>query len=212
MHREIKNVPDGDVLVHAGDITRRGEIAVVDDFAHWLKELPHKYKIFIAGNHDFSLEWENDQKVEILKMFDECGLVYLQDSGIEIEKVYFYGSPATPIHHSKWAFNLPRDGKELAKKWEDIPEQTNVLITHGPPYRILDKVPSGVFGHAHAGCKILADRVWELPHLKAHIFGHIHEGYGMEEDYGRKFINSAICSNGKHSAYKANNLPHVFEI
>jgi Icc-related predicted phosphoesterase len=203
-HRKIK-IPDGDVLVHAGDITRRGEIAVIDDFAQWIQTLPHKSKILISGNHDFSLERENFQKDEILKRFQEAGIIYLQDSGIEIDGIYFYGSPATPIWHSRWAFNYFR---ENTTQWDHIPENTNVLITHGPPYQILDRAPRSVFDYEHTGCKILADKIWELPKLKAHIFGHIHEDYGTHEERGIKFINSAICTGN----YQPTNLPQEFEI
>jgi Icc-related predicted phosphoesterase len=206
-HRKIEKIPEADVFIHAGDITKLGEIAVLDDFAHWVKDLPHEHKIVIAGNHDFSLEIDNHQKSELLKLFKECGITYLQDSGVEIDGVYFYGSPATPIHNSKWAFNLERDSKDLANIWDAIPNHTNVLITHGPPFEILDEVPRGV-RIENTGCKMLADTIWEMPKLKAHIFGHIHEGYGTLEEYGIKFLNSCICN----AKYKPENLPHVFDL
>lgn len=206
-HRKIKNIPDGDVLVHAGDITARGEIGVLDDFAHWMKEFPHTHKIIIAGNHDLTLDRPGIIRDEILKMFEDCGIIYLQDSGVKIDGVEFYGSPFQPEYHN-WGFNLPRKGKELAKKWEAIPETTNVLITHGPPHQILDKAPRGVFDYEHTGCEILADRIWELPKLKAHVFGHIHEDYGMQTELGVIFANSCIC-NG---SYNPINLPLEFEI
>lgn len=205
-HRRIKNIPDADVLIHAGDITGRGEIKVLNDFAMWMKELPHAHKLLIAGNHDLTLERDNAQKQEILKLFQECGITYLQDSGIEIDNIHFWGSPWQPLFHS-WAFNLPR-GEALAEKWALIPDNTNVLITHGPPYQILDAAPRGVFDIEHTGCEALLERVLELTHLRAHVFGHIHNSYGKYEEFNVKFINSCICTE----SYYPNNLPQIFEI
>lgn len=206
-HRKIKHMPKADVLVHCGDITNRGEIGILDDFANWMGELSYDHKIFISGNHDLALEREGIQKQELLKLFNECGLIYLQDSGIEINGVYFYGSPYTPLFHN-WAWNLPRGGKELQNKWEQIPDQTNVLITHGPSYQMLDRAPRGVFDYEHVGCELLTNRIWELPKLKAHLYGHIHFDHGQIEEYGLKFVNGAICNE----QYKPDNLPIVIDI
>jgi len=205
-HRRIKEIPDADVLIHAGDITGRGEIHILQDFGEWLKELPHAHKIIIAGNHDFSLEREGSQKKEIIKFFKECGVTYLQDSSVEIDGVLFYGAPWQPEFYN-WAFNLPR-GKALAEKWAMIPDNVNVLITHGPPYQILDEAPRGVFQVENIGCKDLLERALELTHLRAHVFGHCHNGAGVFEDYGVKYINSCICNE----KYQPINPPRIFEI
>lgn len=206
-HRRIKAIPDGDILIHAGDITSCGEIGALDDFAHWMKELPHKHKVFIAGNHDMTLQRECVIRDELLKMFKDCGLIYLQDSTIVIDGISFYGSPWQPEYHS-WSFNLPRKGKELTKKWDAIPDDTNVLITHGPPHMILDEAPRGVFDFENVGCEILANRIWELPKLKAHIFGHIHNSRGIRKELGVQFVNASICTE----AYNPTNLPQEIEI
>lgn len=209
-HRYIENVPDGDVIIHAGDITNQGEITVLDDFAAWFAALPHKHKIFIAGNHDRCLDRDNDQKQEILKMFKERGLIYLENSGVEIDGVHIWGSPCTPIWHGRWAFNLPRHSDELKAQWDLIPTNTNVLVTHGPPYQILDKAPRGVFGldYENTGCNLLSKRIQRLNQLKLHCFGHIHSDYGTAEVDGVFYVNAAICDDWKNPK----NLPHVIEI
>ena len=202
-HREIAKIPDGDVLVHAGDITNVGEVGVLYDFADWMSELPHK-KVVIAGNHDLS--FTRRVKDDIIKYFQDKGINYLEDSGVEIDGVKFWGAPWQPEFHN-WSFNLPR-GKALIEKWSLIPNDTNVLITHGPPYQILDKAPRGVFGHEHVGCQDLFERILELPKLKAHIFGHIHICSGVYEEFGVKFVNSAICTETHQPTYP----PKEFEI
>lgn len=197
-HKTISNLPEGDVLVHAGDISNTGEAGVLENFARWMKELPHKHKVCIFGNHELTMERSKDQCDYVLKMFEECGIAHLHDSGTEIEGVHFYGSPFTPFFYN-WAFNLPRGGKALRAKWRAIPDKTNVLITHGPPYGILDEVPMDILGDGedgsveNTGCRLLAERVQELPNLKLHIFGHIHTAYGRQELGKTTFINAAMC-------------------
>lgn len=207
-HRKIKNIPDGDVIIHAGDITNRGEIHILHDFIEWFKDLPHRHKIMIAGNHDLIFERNNKQTKEILNLIQESGIVYLQDSSIIIDNKMFYGAPWQPAFFN-WAFNLPR-GKALAQKWAMIPDNTNVLITHGPPYQILDKVPRGIMQFEHAGCQDLKHRISELKQLQAHCFGHLHLNSGIWEDSVSKikFVNSAICTE----SYEPDNEPKVFDI
>ena len=101
-----------------------------------------------------------------------------------------------------WAFNLPR-GKALAKVWAKIPDDTDVLITHGPPYGILDKTERG----EHCGCQDLLERI-KVIQLKLHIFGHIHEGYGMFQDESTTFVNGSVCD----ADYNPRNAAQVYEI
>jgi hypothetical protein len=110
----------------------------------------------------------------------EFGIVYLQDEGVTIDGVAFYGSPWQPWFYD-WAFNLPRDGWELRKRWEAIPTETDVLVTHGPPHMVLDKAAgrhSKDVASDHGGCKILRTEILTRIKPKLHVFGHIHEGYG----------------------------------
>ena len=125
LHRQV-TVPDGDVLIHAGDICNHGTRGEVKQFVSWLGELPHRHKIFIAGNHD----WPFDKHGRHAHHWIKHG-TYLQDTAIMIEGLKFYGSPWQP-EFCNWAFNLPR-GKRLEFVWSSIPDDTDVLITHTPP-------------------------------------------------------------------------------
>lgn len=194
-------LPEGDVLIHCGDSTFQGVSHKVQDFANWMKAQDFKYKVCIAGNHELSFQAPHKHKV--IKMIEDAGVTYLMDSSVEIEGIHFYGAPWTPFFFN-WAFNLPR-GELLANKWKLIPEETNVLITHGPPYGILDDT----IDNGSQGCEALANRVAQLPNLKLHCFGHLHRNGGqMKEIHGVKFVNAAICTD----AYVPSNPPMVMEL
>lgn len=182
-------VPDGDILIHSGDATVRGTFEEIIQFNYWFSHLPHKYKIFVAGNHDWLFETDNRLARSLL----DSTIIYLQDSLVEVEGLKIYGSPWQPRFYD-WAFNLNR-GKELADKWQLIPDDIDILITHGPPNGILDAVPRS-WGIDYTGCEELAKRVEEIAQLrklKLHIFGHIHCGYGVAEKFGVKFVNASTC-------------------
>jgi predicted phosphohydrolase len=167
-HRDIV-VPDGDVLVHAGDFTKRGREQEIADFNGWLAELPHRHKLVIAGNHDFLFERAPHVARGMLS-----NATYLEDSGCEIDGVRFWGSPWQPRFFD-WAFNLDR-GEPLRKKWERIPDRVDVLITHSPPHGVLDRVWDG----QHVGCEELVAALARV-RPRVHVFGHIHEAYGVSE-------------------------------
>ncbi len=178
-------VPDGDVLIHAGDATIRGTIAEITAFNRWFANLPHRIKIFVAGNHDWLFETNNNYARSLLSE----NIIYLQDSYTIIENLKIYGSPWQPRFYD-WAFNLMR-GAELAEKWKMIPVDTDILITHCPPNGILDEVPRQFFVE-NTGCEELRKKVEEIrPRL--HIFGHIHCGYGQTRHFGVKFVNASNC-------------------
>lgn len=192
-------VPDGDIFIHAGDFTMVGNARRIATFGKWVRALPHEYKIVIAGNHDVLFEDDLDEALDFLGS-DRDGLIYLQDSGVTINGVYFWGSPWQPWFND-WAFNLPR-GEALARKWDLIPERTDVLITHGPPAGILDRVGSESFG-----CADLLQRVLDL-RLKVHVFGHIHGAAGMEVRNGVQFVNACICDE----SYRTTNPVRVVDL
>ena len=177
-HRDLV-VPDGDLFVHAGDITRRGELDTVADFDRWLGELPHRHKVVICGNHDFAFQEQPHAARGLI-----TNAVYLEDSGVTVGGLTVYGSPWQPWFGG-WAFNLER-GPALAAVWAKIPDRTDILVTHGPPAGILDRTSRGIV----AGCKDLFDRVWEVrPRL--HVFGHIHESAGRSDIDGVTFVNAS---------------------
>ena len=198
-------VPDGDVLVHAGDLTMRGSIPALEKEAEWFKSQPHKHKVVIAGNHDFCFQNANHNKA--VKIFEDAGVTYLQDSSVTIDGVKFYGSPWQPWFHN-WAFNLQR-GKDIAIQWAKIPDDTNVLITHGPPHKILDLVEGSLYRPAeNVGCEDLLNRINQLKNLKYHIFGHIHLCHGTQKVGDVTFVNASTCTE----QYEALNEPIVVEV
>lgn len=194
-HRSL-NLPEGDILIHAGDISRVGKLNEIIEFNSWLGTLNYKHKIIIAGNHDFIFENEYNLAKSLI-----TNAIYLEDSGVEIEGIKFWGSPVSPRFYD-WAFNRDR-GEDIKKHWDKIPKNIDVLITHGPPYGVLDKTVSG----ENVGCEDLLSKIQEIK-PKFSIFGHIHEGYGIFKDKGITFINA--CSLNER--YKIKNEPIVFEI
>jgi len=199
LHRRIPEIPDGDVLIHAGDCLGAGTLEDVEDLNDWLDSLPHRHKIVIAGNHDAAFQETPDLAREAL-----TNAIYLEDSGIEIQGKRFWGSPWTPPFMDWW-FMLGR-GQPLHDKWRQIPNDTDVLITHGPPHSIGDEVAMG-YHCQNVGCTELLDRIDQLK-LKAHIFGHIHEGYGEYLRGETRLINASTCT----VRYAPTNPPIVFDL
>ena len=194
------SLPDGDVLIHAGDATSSGTPDEVDRFMGWFASQPHPHKILIAGNHDWLFQRDPDMVSRLLEKHP--GITYLLDSGVEIEGVKFWGSPWQPWFMN-WAFNLPRQGVWLRDVWNLIPIDTEVLITHGPPFGILDQVRDG----AHLGCEELKTRLAAVK-PRVHIFGHIHDGYGVAQSKVTTYINACACTE----QYEALNRPVVIDI
>jgi Icc-related predicted phosphoesterase len=192
-------VPDGDILIHSGDWTYAGKLDAIEKFLIWFVAQPQKYKIFCAGNHELGLDsgLRRKEKLDLILSYTNKNTHYLENSGVNIEGINFYGSPASPFFHD-WAFNYNR-GEEIAAIWKLIPDSTNFLITHGPPYAILDEAPINrrrmVEGKISVGCKDLLNRIYELKELKVHQFGHIHNERNVVNKNGITFINASICDN-----------------
>ena len=186
----------GDVLVHAGDISNVGKVHEIKEFLDWFSNTDFTHKIFIAGNHDFGFGLVQD----IAPEYKEKGVHYLFDSEVVIDGVKFYGSPWQPEFYD-WAFNLPR-GEKLAEKWALIPNDTDILITHGPAAGMLDWVPSGL----QVGCQDLFHRVMEVQ-PKIHVCGHIHCAYGQKNFNGVEFLNAAVLNE----RYQHENKPIKLE-
>jgi len=196
------NLPKGDVLIHCGDFTVTGTVSEITQFNRELLRQANKFNhiIIIAGNHDLLFE----RQPQLARSLLDSRVNYLQDSFCVIDGIKFYGSPYQPRFFD-WAFNLMR-GAELAEKWNLIPDETDVLITHGPPFGILDEVPRQYFIE-NTGCEELRKRV-ETIKPKLHIFGHIHCGYGTTEKFGVKFANASNCDE----SYEPTNAPLVIDL
>jgi len=194
----------GDVLVHAGDFTGVGSKTAVILFLEWFETQPYKYLVLIAGNHETVVESDADWFKHVLKEFPT--VIYLEDSEVVIEGIKFYGSPYSNEFYN-WAFM--EEEIDLVTVWNKIPEDTQVLITHGPAYGCNDLV-SNTWGarDPHVGSKSLQHKKKQLHKLTLHISGHIHEDYGitMSEDV----IN--ICASILNEKYKVTNAPITITI
>ncbi len=183
----------GDLLIHAGDICNRGIESEVVAFLNWFKIQNYKHKIFIAGNHDWFFEQETENYIQKIIPKE---IIYLNDSGICIDGINIWGSPIQPTFFD-WAFNRDR-GATIDQHWQMIPKNTDVLITHGPPFGILDQTMRG----EAVGCEMLLEKVNEIE-PKLHVFGHIHEGYGILEKGKSTFVNASVLDIN----YRNRNLP-----
>ncbi|XP_045219430.1 metallophosphoesterase domain-containing protein 1 isoform X2 [Macaca fascicularis] len=183
--------------------------------------LPYEYKIVIAGNHELTfdqefmadlikqdfyyfpsvskLKPENYENVQSL--LTNC--IYLQDSEVTVRGFRIYGSPWQPWFYG-WGFNLPR-GQALLEKWNLIPEGVDILITHGPPLGFLDWVPKKM---QRVGCVELLNTVQRRVQPRLHVFGHIHEGYGVMADGTTTYVNASVCTVN----YQPVNPPIVIDL
>jgi len=195
-HNQLE-LPKGDLLIHAGDVSNRGLQEEVEDFLDWFQLQDFKYKIFIAGNHDFFFEKESEENIQAIIPHN---VTYLNDSGVEVEGIQIWGSPITPWFFN-WAFNRHR-GKAIDQHWQLIPENTDILITHGPPHGILDRTSRDIL----AGCERLKERI-DFLQTKMSIFGHIHEARGQFKNKHTHFVNAAIVN----LKYEVVHRPYVFD-
>lgn len=197
-HSELKLV-SGDILIHCGDFTKKGSSDDIESFLNWFASQDYTYKVFVAGNHDFG--FENEKRTKSENLAASLGLIYLNDSEVNIEGLKIWGSPVQPEFFN-WAFNRSR-GNEIKKHWDLIPSDTDILITHGPPFGILDLCAHG----ERVGCEELLKKVFEVK-PKVHAFGHIHEDYGILEKDHVKFINASNLDE----KYQCRNKPITIKV
>ena len=181
-HHAGLDLSGGDILLHSGDATGRGTVKEMEDFLKWFGEQDYAHRVYIPGNHDWLAERNPELTQELAT---KNGVILLNDSGITMEGVKIWGSAVQPWYHD-WAFNRER-GPDIREHWDMIPLDTEILITHGPVYKILDQTVHGEY----VGCVDLLDRIKELAHLKMHQCGHIHERRGYEIHDGKLFLNAS---------------------
>jgi Icc-related predicted phosphoesterase len=179
LHRMVE-VPDGDVLIHAGDVTHlSGSMKAVADFNTWLGELPHRNKCVVPGNHEFFLEADEAKRSML------SNATVLINEGIEIGGLRIWGSPVTPLYGGAFGMSSAEDRRRL---YSQIPENTDVLVTHGPPFGMLDSPPDAEF---HSGCRELLKAVVRV-RPKLHVFGHVHGAHGILQTDKTTFVNAAL--------------------
>lgn len=201
-------VPDGDILIHAGDFTNHGTPDEVRAFVEWFARKPHRHKILVAGNHERCLDFRSSiyDSVVYEMVRAHPGFTYLENSTVVVNGLTVYGSPCTPTGK---AFCLEFDLEKDAV-YSLIPPRVDILVTHTPPYGMLDK---GSW-EPHIGCDVLMvhikDRLVPARRLRAHVFGHCHESPGMVLADGVKFINASTV-NDNHDVH-AIRPPTVFDV
>lgn len=205
-------IPEGDLLIHAGDFTNVGRMNEIASVGIWLRNLGKRFPlgvVVVAGNHDWMFQKNQMMARQLLNNGLIGGdrtseIIYLEDSLVTVKGLKIYGSPWQPTFFD-WAFNLDR-GEAIKHKWDLIPEGLDILITHGPPMGIHDQSAPHL-GSEHLGCEELLAAV-ERTKPKIHVFGHIHGGYGKTQYVNTLFINAAICDE----QYSPRNAPIVVEI
>ena len=208
-------LPESDLLIHAGDLTGQGLKGEVESILKWFEEVAPRYTngvVFIAGNHDrsfdpkFNLESETEKPLWLQEALSSLpsSVQYLENESIIIDGLKIWGSPITPwFHGDRWAFNKRR-GFDIAEVWDQIPVDTDVIVTHGPSAGKLDFT---TYDKLYVGCENLRYKIKALK-PKLHIFGHIHEGYGMDYDDDTTYYNASICTLG----YEPDNKPFIIEL
>jgi Icc-related predicted phosphoesterase len=188
-HSNFPKTPKGGILIHAGDLTNKGTEEQLRAGLEWLEKQPSAVKILVPGNHDFIFQREPEKA---RGMCEEHNIVLLMDEEYRAEGLWFWGSPWQPWFHD-WAFNLKR-GPEIQAKWDRIPQDTDVLITHGPAMGFLDATPRAVGDGI--GCEDLMRTMLQIQ-PKLHVFGHVHHSYGVRKGYGSLrdtlFVNASLC-------------------
>ena len=183
----------GDILICAGDISSRGYTNELEGFFKWYDNIDnYDHKIFIAGNHDFGFQDDPDKIKGLLTGYKTID--YLQDEYMGIQdgdesELKIWGSPWQPEFHN-WAFNLPR-GEKIKEKWDLIPNDVDILITHGPAFGKLDYVP---YDGINVGCEELLKKIEEVK-PKIHVSGHIHSGRGVVFSEGTLYVNASVLND-----------------
>lgn len=190
-HRDLTKLPPGQIIIHAGDFCHYGGEAGLLDFLAWYADLPYAYKILIAGNHDFKPAEEKETFKDQLP----SNIIYLEDGGVDIEGVNFWGSPVSPDLIGM-AFGKDRE-TGMEEHWKLIPTSTDILITHTPPQGILDVSRTG----RSLGCEYLRSRL-KVIQPKVHVFGHIHASYGQLKLGETHFINATSVGSAAEPMHR----------
>jgi hypothetical protein len=191
-HHALKSLPEADIIVHSGDFTFGGSETEAYDFMNWFCDLPYEHKIFISGNHDMCMYGADN--IEGLP----DNVHYLCNSGIAIDGIKFYGLPMFMEDYLEGRVKV---------LFDNVPDDTNILITHQPPYGICDLADYGK-GLQHQGNHDLAERIKQLYALRYHLFGHEHSAYGTERCDDIIFSNAALLT----PEYEMVRQPAVIEV
>lgn len=210
-YHDLLTVPEGiDVVVFSGDCSNPRDPyqnePEVRDFLNWFRALPIKYKIFVAGNHDTSIEKGLVKPSD----FFQAGITYLENDYINIMGIKIFGSPNQPTFGTGWAFNKSRNSMD--EHWSKIADDVDIFVVHGPPKTILDvsyrKYSEGI---EHCGCNALKRHILGRIKPKLCLFGHIHNnediinaGVLKLSNYDTIFSNGSVVTDGKFGVLTSN--------
>lgn len=208
MHGQIEIDQSIDMVIFCGDESNLKNPYLNEqeflNFYEWYKSLNVQYKLFVAGNHSTYI-FNNER--EARKLFEDAGIIYLNKDEVTIEGIKFYGDPTTPSF-GDWVFMSKRE--KMKKHWDLIPDDVNVLITHGPPKYMLDLSFKKTGELEFCGCSNLRKRIRALKYLKLSVFGHIHNNYEVENAGikivdGVTFVNASMVKDGAFNKGLINN-------
>jgi len=197
-------IPPCDILIHAGDESMMGRKSEIENFFKWFDKQPAKHLVWIPGNHSCDFAGRYPSSLSWVKDISPQTNVLL-NSSVELEGLKIWGSPYTPWFHD-WSYNVNR-GPDIQKHWDLIPSGTDIVVTHGPPYGILDLVDGEKVWQQHVGCQNLMDTILKIK-PKLHVFGHIHEGYGTQHFMDTTYVNASIMDKD----YDPANLPIILDL
>jgi Icc-related predicted phosphoesterase len=216
-YHRLLTIPENiDIVIHSGDFSNYYDIfkngLEAKDFLQWYANLPIKYKILIAGNHD---AYAANVTFELREFCNAMNIIYLEDEFVEIEGINIYGSPITPSF-GNWYFMKARH--KMDEYWKQIPENIDILVTHGPPKGILDLSYSREGNLKYCGCKSLRDHILNRIKPKYSLFGHIHNcediinaGTLKLSDYPTIFSNGSVVTDGKFGKLSSNGNILIYE-
>lgn len=196
------NLPDGvDLIIHSGDATNYKDVkdntTEMMYFLNWYEKVSASTKIYVAGNHDVSLE----KRIYKRHHFEDRGIIYLENEHYVYNGIKIFGSPISPSFGVGWAFN--RNRSKIHKTWDLIDEDVDIIVTHGPPYSMLDSSPRINNTIEHCGCKNLLKQIqFRLKNTKLACFGHIHgnsdfDNHGILYRDGIYYSNGSVVKDGK---------------
>jgi Icc-related predicted phosphoesterase len=198
-HRSV-DIPEGDIIIHCGDFTRKSNYQEVMDFIQWYSELKFSHKILVAGNHDRFIE---KRKQEFLEIINGKDIIYLENQSVQLEGYKLFGSPYTPIFGGIGAFTYPNE-EEAREIWDIIPDGSDIIITHGPPMGFRDYSKTE---NKNTGCAVLLEQILKIKPAY-HIFGHLHESYGIDYNEDTVFVNASLVNRAEELI----NNPIVIEV
>jgi Icc-related predicted phosphoesterase len=193
------DIPEGDIIIHCGDFTRKSNYQEVMDFIQWYSELRFSHKILVAGNHDRFIE---KRKQEFLEILNGRNIIYLENQSVQVDAYKLFGSPYTRIFGGIGSFTYSNED-EAREIWDIIPNGSDIIITHGPPEGFRDYSKTE---NKNTGCAVLLEHILKIKPAY-HIFGHLHESYGIDSNEDTVFVNASLV-NG---AEEVINSPIVIE-